>query len=102
MLSWLALLLFVAGTRAHAADTTDVPLALDSAHYTLWTDAGLPGPTADWQPTRLPFISSSAGLMTPDNFPENAAVWFRLTPERPVSEEPVSLLFLRYQLALTV
>ena len=99
MLSWLALLLSVAGTPAHTADTT---LALDTAHYTLWPDAGLPGPTADWQPTRLPFISSSAGLLTPDNFPDNAAVWFRLTPERPASAEPVSLLFWRYNLALTV
>lgn len=102
MLCWLALLLSVFGGHTYAAETPFAATALQSAHYSLWSGDGLPDQRAEWLPTPLPFTLSAAGLMTPDNYPEPAVIWFKLTPEPPQDNTATSLLFWRYNQTLTV
>lgn len=100
ILLWLTLIVPAFSAGAQAAN--EQPVALESAWYAVWSGDGLPDSDAPWQMTSLPFISSAAGLMQSENFPDGATIWFRFVIDRPATPEAISLLFWRYNLSLTV
>lgn len=88
---------------AAAAQQSVAPLSeLQNAELLVHNEAGLPPPTAVWQSANLPFVSSDLTTEQWQQAVSSGHLWLRFMVERPSTEPNLSLLFWRYNLAVTV
>lgn len=94
---WVLLLTATAGWP----QTNDIT-ELESASQLVFTGAGLPPVSANWQPTQLPFRGIDVEPDFWQQAVEEGAVWLRFLIERPTQSPNISLLLWRYNLSATV
>ncbi|WP_058022613.1 sensor histidine kinase [Pseudohongiella spirulinae] len=88
---------------AACAQQSSTPFVeLQNAELFTHSSPELPPATASWQSAKLPFVSTDLTAEQWQQATSTGHLWLRFTVSRPSSEPNLSILFWRYNLALTV